>query len=119
MIRRANASVHLQANDVWGFGWATQYYGSYHMTNTAAILNQTGTAAKDLKIDDQIYHDIYATAKLPVQYFGGKLENAQLGFGVSNLFNDYTVDMSGTQGYLSKYSDVRGRQYYLNLKFSF
>ena len=50
---------------------------------------------------------------------GGKLESAQLGFGVSNLFNDYTVDMSGTQGYLSKYSDVRGRQYYLNLKFSF
>ncbi len=117
--RRANASVHLQANDVWGFGWATQYYGSYHMTNAAAILNQTGTAAKDLKIDDQIYHDIYATAKLPMQYFGGKLDSAQLGFGVSNLFNDYTVDMSGTQGYLSKYSDVRGRQYYLNLKFSF
>lgn len=117
--RRANASVHLQANDVWGFGWAAQYYGSYHMTNAAAILNQTGTAAKDLKIDDQIYHDIYATAKLPVQYFGAKLESAQLGFGVSNLFNDYTVDMSGTQGYLSKYSDVRGRQYYLNLKFSF
>jgi len=54
------------------------------MTNAAAILNQTGTAAKDLKIDDQIYHDIYATAKLPLQYFGGKLESAQLGFGVSN-----------------------------------
>lgn len=116
---RANASIYLQANDHWGFGWSTQYYGSYNMINPTAILNQTGIEAKELTIEDQIYHDIYATAKLPVQYFGKKLETAELGFGISNLFNDYTVDMYGTQGYLSKYSDVRGRQYYLNLKFTF
>lgn len=116
---RANASIYLQANDQWGFGWSTQYYSSYNMITPTAILNQTGNDAKELKIKNQIYHDIYATAKLPIQYFSNKLDTAELGFGISNLFNDYTVDMSGTQGYLSKYSDVRGRQYYINLKFSF
>lgn len=116
---RANASIYLQANDQWGFGWSSQYYSAYQMITPVAILNQTGIDAKELKIKAQMYHDIYATAKLPMQYFGSKLNTAELGFGISNLLNDYTVDMSGTQGYLSKYSDIRGRQYYINLKFSF
>lgn len=116
---RANASVYLQASDIWGFGWATQYYGSYELNNTGdVILNQTGIKNTVLKIDNQIYHDVFAKAKLPISKLN-MLKAAELGFGIQNLFNDYTVDMSGTQGYLSKYSDVRGRQYYLNLKFSF
>ncbi|MCH7313788.1 TonB-dependent receptor [Acinetobacter sp. ANC 3882] len=115
---RANASIYLQANDNWGFGWASQYYGSYDMVNATAILNQTGRADKKLKIEDQIYHDIFAKVKLPTSKLI-KQSSSELSFGIQNLFNDYTVDMYGTQSYLSKYSDVRGRQYYLNLKFSF
>ncbi|WP_023270385.1 TonB-dependent receptor, partial [Acinetobacter gyllenbergii] len=83
-----------------------------------AILNQTGRADQKLKIEDQIYHDIFAKVKLPSSKLL-KHSSSELSFGIQNLFNDYTVDMSGTQSYLSKYSDVRGRQYYLNLKFSF
>lgn len=115
---RANASIYLKPNDVWAFGWATQYYGSYTVTNATAILNQTGKDIKTLKINDQLYHDIFAKAKLP---FGksNKVNAAEVGFGIQNLFNDYAVDLSGTKGYLSKYSDLRGRQYYLNLKLSF
>lgn len=117
---RANASVYLQASDTWGFGWATQYYSSYELTNTASvILNQTGVAGTKLKIEDQIYHDVFAKAKLPFAKKMGVVDSAELGFGIQNLLNDYRVDMSGTDGYLSKYSDVRGRNYYLNLKFTF
>ena len=115
---RANASIYLQPNDIWGFGWATQYYGSYTMNNATAILNQTGKDSKTLKVGDQIYHDVFARAKLPLSK-SNKINAAEIGFGIQNLFNDYTVDMSSSNGYLSKYSDLRGRQYYLNLKLSF
>lgn len=115
---RVNASIYLQPNDIWTFGWAAQYYGDYKITGEATILNQTGKNAKELSIKDQIYHDIFAKAKLPVAKTN-KLDSAELSFGIINLFNDYIVDMAGTQSYLSKYSDVRGRQYYLNLKFRF
>lgn len=115
---RANASILLKPNDVWAFGWATQYYGSYTVTNATAVLNQTGKDTKTLKINDQLYHDIFAKAKLPFSKFN-KRNAAEVGFGVQNLFNDYTVDLSSSKGYLSKYSDLRGRQYYLNLKLSF
>ncbi|WP_035371593.1 TonB-dependent receptor domain-containing protein [Acinetobacter guillouiae] len=115
---RANASIYLQPNDTWGFGWAAQYYGSYTIANAIAILNQTGKDTQTLKINDQIYHDVFAKAKLPLAK-SNKLNSAEVGFGIQNLFNDYTVDMSSSKGYLSKYSDVRGRQYYLNLKMSF
>ena len=115
---RANASIYLQPNDTWGFGWAAQYYGSYTITNAAAILNQTGKNDKSLKINDQIYHDIFAKAKLPLPK-SNKINSAEVGFGIQNLFDDYAVDMSSSNGYISKYSDVRGRQYYLNLKMSF
>lgn len=116
---RANASIYLQPNDTWGFGWAAQYYNSYAITNSAAILNQTGTTATKLKIKDQIYHDIFASAKLPFAKKVGPMNSAEVSFGIHNLFNEYRVDMSGTQSYFSKYSDVRGRNYYLNLKMSF
>ncbi len=117
---RANVSLHLKPNDVWGFGWSSQYYGSYEVNTTGdAILNQTGVKATTLKIADQIYHDVFATAKLPFATKSGLVDSAELGFGIQNLFDDYRVDMSGTLDYLSKYSDVRGRQYYLNLKFTF
>ena len=115
---RANASIYLKPNDIWGFGWAAQYYGSYTIKDALAILNQTGKDTQTLKINDQIYHDVFAKAKLPLAK-SNKLNSAEVGFGIQNLFNDYTVDMSSSKGYLSKYSDVRGRQYYLNLKMSF
>lgn len=115
---RANASIYLEPNDIWGFGWAAQYYGSYNIDSAEAILNQTGTDAKKLKIADQIYHDVFAKAKLPVSK-SNKISAAEVGFGIQNLFDEYRVDMSSSTGYLSKYSDLRGRQYYLNLKFSF
>lgn len=115
---RANASIYLEPNDIWGFGWAAQYYGSYTIDSAEAILNQTGTDAKKLKIADQIYHDVFAKAKLPVSK-SNKISAAEVGFGIQNLFDEYRVDMSSSTGYLSKYSDLRGRQYYLNLKFSF
>lgn len=115
---RANASIYLEPNDIWSFGWAAQYYSSYTIDNAQAILNQTGTDAKKLKISDQIYHDIFAKAKLPISK-SNKISAAEIGFGIQNLFDEYRVDMSSSTGYLSKYSDLRGRQYYLNLKFSF
>ncbi|WP_326498141.1 TonB-dependent receptor domain-containing protein [Acinetobacter thutiue] len=115
---RANASIYLQPNDTWGFGWAAQYYGAYIIKSASAILNQTGQNATELKIKDQIYHDVFAKAKLPLSK-RNMVKAAEVGFGIQNLFNDYTVDMSSSSGYISKYSDPRGRQYYLNLKFSF
>lgn len=115
---RANASIYLEPNDIWGFGWAAQYYGSYTVDSAEAILNQTGRDANKLKIADQIYHDVFAKAKLPVSK-SNKISSAEVGFGIQNLFDEYRVDMSSSTGYLSKYSDLRGRQYYLNFKFSF
>ncbi|MDR2638013.1 MAG: TonB-dependent receptor [Zoogloeaceae bacterium] len=39
-------------------------------------------------------------------------------FGIRNLFDKTTRDMSQTT-YLSTFSDARGRQYYLNMKIAF
>lgn len=114
---RANASLFLEASPVWGFGWSSQFYNSYVIRNEAAITNQTGTTEKEYKIAHQIYHDVFARAKLPLSKLGA-VDSAELTFGISNLFNDYQMDMSGSN-YISQYSDPRGRQYYLNLKFTF
>lgn len=114
---RANASFSFKANDVWTFGWGAQYYSGYNITNAAAILNQTGVAAERLKIGSEISHDIFARANFKVPGIK-KLNGAELGFGINNLFDQYTVDMSGTN-YLNRYSSQIGRNYYLNFKLSF
>ncbi|AOA60048.1 TonB-dependent receptor [Acinetobacter larvae] len=114
---RANATFTLKPNETWTFGWGTQYYSAYHISNAAAILNQTGQTADSLKIGGEFFHDIFARAKFKVP--GVKqLNHAELGFGINNLFDTYTLDMSGTN-YISRYSNVLGRNYYLNLKLSF
>ncbi|MDR0634413.1 MAG: TonB-dependent receptor [Azoarcus sp.] len=45
-------------------------------------------------------------------------ERGELTFGIKNLFDKTTRDMSNST-YLSTYSDARGRQYYLNMKIAF
>lgn len=114
---RANATFTLKPNDTWTFGWGAQYYSSYNITNAAAILNQTGIASDTLTIDSELFHDIFARAKLKIPGVK-KLNNAELGFGINNLFDTYTLDMSG-RNYISRYSNTLGRNYYLNLKLSF
>jgi outer membrane receptor protein involved in Fe transport len=42
----------------------------------------------------------------------------ELTFGIKNLFDESSHDMSQA-AYLSIYSDPRGRQFYTNLKVSF
>lgn len=114
---RANASFVLKPNDTWTLGWSSQYYSSYKITNTAAILNQTGENANDLKIEGEFFHDLFARAKFKIP--GVKqINSTELGFGINNVFDNYTLDMSGSN-YLSRYSNALGRHYYLNLKFSF
>lgn len=114
---RANATFSFKPNDMWTFGWGTQYYSAYEITNAAAILNQTGIAADELKIEGEFFHDIFARAKLNVS--GVKAVNsAEIGMGINNLFDTYTLDMSGSN-YISRYSNALGRNYYLNLKMSF
>ncbi|AOA59862.1 TonB-dependent receptor [Acinetobacter larvae] len=114
---RANASVFLQATDVWGFGWSSQFYDAYKLMNANAILNQTGEKNTELKIGRQIYHDVFARAKFKIPQVKA-MDSAEITFGIHNLFNDYTLDMSNSD-YLSEYSDPLGRQYYLNFKFRF
>lgn len=114
---RANATFTLKPNDTWTFGWGTQYYSSYNITNATAILNQTGIATKSLKISDEFFHDIFVRAKVKIPNVK-PLNSAELGFGINNVFDTYTLDMSGTN-YISRYSSTLGRNYYLNMKFSF
>lgn len=114
---RANAIFSFKPNDIWTFGWGTQYYSGYNITSAAAILNQTGVAADELKIEGEFFHDIFARAKL--NFSDAKIVNsAELGFGINNLFDTYTLDMSGSN-YISRYSNSLGRNYYLTLKTSF
>lgn len=114
---RANASFTFKPNDTWTFGWGAQYYSGYNISNAVAILNQTGVASESLKIDGEVFHDIFARARIKVP--GVKqINSAELGFGINNLFDTYTLDMSGTN-YISRYSNAIGRNYYLNLKLSF
>lgn len=108
---RFNASAFLQATDAWGFGWGMQYYGKYDLKNETAIKLQ----GKDT-VDAQMYHDVFARYRMN----GGKAAkfgSPEFTFGIKNLFSDYEEDMSQT--YISKYSDPRLRQYYLNLKVNF
>ena len=105
---RFNASAYLQATDAWGLGWAMQYYGKYDLKDETAILLQ----GKDT-VDAQMYHDVYARYSSNLAKYG----SPEISFGVKNLFGEYEKDMSNT--YLSKFSDPRLQQYYLNLKFAF
>lgn len=116
---RGNASMRIAPNEIWSIGWAMQYYDSYKITSSGAILNQTGTTNPEMTIAAQTYHDLMAKINLPFMSKGGYLDNAAISLGVNNLFDSYRVDMSGQQGYLSYYSDVRGRNYYLNMEAAF
>lgn len=114
---RANATFILKPNDTWTFGWSSQYYSSYKISNATAILNQTGENTNELKIEGEFFHDLFARAKFKIP--GVKqINSTELGFGINNVFDDYTLDMSGSN-YISRYSNALGRNYYLNLKFSF
>lgn len=113
---RGNASVFLQANDNWGFGWNAQYYGAYQIdpSSTVAIESQ-GTDT----IGSQLYHDVFARARfLPAGVLKDNLETLELTFGIRNLFNDYKMDLSASN-YYSTFGDPRLRNYYLNLKVGF
>lgn len=105
---RLNASAFLQATQAWGFGWAMQYYGEYDLKNETAILLQ----GQDT-VQAQMYHDIYARYATNL----GKYGSPELSFGIKNLFGEAQKDMTNT--YLSKFSDPRLEQYYVNLKFAF
>lgn len=105
---RFNAAAFLQATDAWGFGWAMQYYGKYDLKNETAILLQ----GKDT-VDAQMYHDVYARYSSNLAQYG----SPEISFGIKNLFGEAEKDMTNT--YLSKFSDPRLQQYYLNLKFAF
>ncbi|OUY07201.1 TonB-dependent receptor [Acinetobacter populi] len=109
--QRVNASAYLQANDKWGFGWSMQYYGKYKLKDETSILLQGSDT-----VASQTYHDVFARYKMP-KAISAKYGSPELTFGIKNLFKDYEVDMSQT--YISKYTDPRLRQYYLNLKFNF
>lgn len=109
--QRVNASAYLQATDEWGFGWGMQYYGKYKLKDETAILLQGGDT-----VTSQTYHDIFARYRMP-KASSAKYGSPELTVGIKNLFSDYEIDMSQT--YISKYTDPRLRQYYLNLKFSF
>jgi len=113
---RANASYVLEPTDQWTFGWSVQYYGSYNITDKNAILSQTGYASDELKIDGEFFHDIFARYKFKTPKL--KDGRTEITFGVNNLFNSYTLDMSNTN-YISRYTDPLGRNYYVNMKFSF
>ena len=105
---RLNASAFLQATQAWGLGWAMQYYGKYDLKNETAILLQ----GKDT-VDAQTYHDVYARYSSNLAKYG----SPELSFGIKNVFGESQKDMTNT--YLSKFSDPRLQQYYLNLKFAF
>jgi outer membrane receptor protein involved in Fe transport len=111
---RFNASAYLKINRHWSAGWGVQYYGAYHINpaSTAAI-KQQGTN----KVAAQAYHDVFARYVLPQSAFGQKTAT-ELTFGIKNLFDESSRDMSQSS-YLSIYSDPRGRQFYANLKVSF
>jgi outer membrane receptor protein involved in Fe transport len=111
---RFNASAYLKINNNWSAGWGVQYYGQYRIaaSSTAAIKQQERN-----KVAAQAYHDVFARYVLPHHFLGQKTAT-ELTFGVKNLFNESSRDMSQTT-YLSIYSDPRGRQFYTNLKVSF
>lgn len=113
---RANASFVLEPNSQWSFGWAAQYYGSYNIKDQNAILSQTGHSAEKLRIQDDILHDLFVryTLKTPKM----KESAAQFTFGINNVLDSYTLDMTGSN-YISRFSSALGRNYYLNMKFSF
>ena len=113
---RANASFVLQPTDQWSFGWASQYYDGYNITDKNAILSQTGQALDKYKIDDAFFHDIFARYKLKVPKM--KDTSAEFTLGINNLFDEYTLDMTGTN-YISRFSNTLGRHYYVNMKFAF
>lgn len=120
---RANASAYLQATDAWGFGWNTQYYGSYQLDIQASGRGANPLIAVEQgsdTINRQIYHDVFARAKLfPDLAKKANLDNAEFTFGIKNLLNDKQIDMSNAGNYFSSFADPRGRQYFLNLKFNF
>jgi outer membrane receptor protein involved in Fe transport len=111
---RFNASAYLKINSQWSAGWGMQYYGAYDINpaSTAAIKQQGSSRVKA-----QAYHDIFARYALP-KAFGWQGGALELTFGIKNLFDKVTWDMSQST-YLSSYSDPRGRQFYTNLKVSF
>lgn len=113
---RANASFVLEPNSQWSFGWAAQYYGSYNITDQNAILSQTGKVSEKLRIEDDVLHDIFARYTLKTAKMKGSA--AQFTFGIHNVLDSYSLDMSGSN-YISRYSSALGRNYYLNMKFSF
>ena len=113
---RANASFVLQPTDQWSFGWATQYYGHYNITDENAILSQTGTKSDKLRINGEFFHDVFARYTLNTPSL--KNSKTEVTFGINNLFDTATLDMSDSD-YISRYTDPLGRNYYLNLKMSF
>ena len=113
---RANASFVLQPTDQWSFGWATQYYGDYNITDENAILSQTGTKSDKLRINGEFFHDVFARYTLNTPNL--KNSKTEVTFGINNLFDTATLDMSDSD-YISRYTDPLGRNYYLNLKMSF
>lgn len=110
LSHRLNASAYLQATDAFGLGWNMQYYGEYDLNDDSSIQLQGSD-----KVGAQQYHDVFARYKLG-QFSQSKV-NTELTFGIKNLFNHYEKDLSET--YVSKYTDPRLRQYFMNLKVSF
>ncbi|WEI02351.1 TonB-dependent receptor (plasmid) [Acinetobacter soli] len=118
LIHRGGASVFWQATDLLGVGWNSQYYGSYSLDvkgNPTLALEQGSD-----KVKHQIYHDVFArTTLFPSLVKKAHLDNAELTFGIKNLFDTKVIDMSNSNNYFSTFADPIGRQYYLNLKFNF
>ncbi|MCH4248391.1 MAG: TonB-dependent receptor [Acinetobacter populi] len=113
---RANFSAYLQATDEWGFGWNTQFYGGYRLAGAADSENILLQGSN--KVSSQHYHDIFARYKLPSN-IGARYGNPELTVGVNNIFKSYEKDLSSGVKYISRYSDPRLTNYFLNLKFSF
>lgn len=108
---RLNASMQLKLSPQFNLGWAMQHYGSYHLTDTQTIISQGADT-----IASQTFHDIFV--QYSIETAASNLNRVQLTAGIKNMFNEYAVDVS-TSDYLSRYSDARLRQYYINLKTTF
>ncbi len=105
---RINASTQLNISGQWNLGWAMQHYDSYRLSSEETIRDQGSEI-----IPSQTFHDLFTQYNLGEQ--GHYIDNLQFTLGIKNVFNDYQIDVSESD-YISRYSDARLRQYYLNIK---
>jgi iron complex outermembrane recepter protein len=107
---RVNASLDIRGGN-WTVGWTARYYSAYEVSRDPRILALQGSA----RVDDRIYHDVFARFRLRPR--ASRPPDVNLTLGVRNLFNEAPAFDAGAidTGFISPFADPRPSTYFVSI----